>query len=117
MQQEAVAEAVVVVVEAHHGTAEVTVAEGAHHGEVEVVAVGVEVEVPHGGNQEAHLGTHRNHIEAHLVTLQAQEFHLVTLQALEVLQVTLHHSAEHPPYGGEVVVLHHPGSPLFLLKH
>ena len=103
MQQEAAAEAVAVVVEAHHGAAEVAVAEGAHHGEVEVVAVGVEVAVPHGGNQEAHLGTQCNHIEAleaQLVTLQAQEFHLVTLQALEVLQVTLHHSAEYPPSRG-----------------
>ena len=91
------------VVEAHHGVAEVAVAEGAHHGEVEVVAVGVEVAVPHGGNQEAHLGTQCNHIEAleaQLVTLQAQEFHLVTLQA----------------YKGEVVVLHHPGSLHILLQ-
>ena len=92
MQQEAVAEAVVVVVEAHHGTAEVTVAEGAHHGEVEVVAVGVEVAVPHGGHPEAHLVTHRNHmeaLEAHLVTLQALAALPVTLQALEVHLVTL----------------------------
>ena len=52
----------------------------------------MEVAVPHGGNQEAHLGTHRNYIEAleaHLVTLQALVALPVTLQALEVHLVTL----------------------------